>query len=121
MPHPIRNVLGNFRNYSLHVGLVMQYEFPLFRSRLDDRFEEFHEKNPHVYAKLVELSHDLKDVGHNTIGMKMLFEIIRWKTMLQTTDGDFKMNNSYASRYVRLIEQNEPELVGMFSKRGLRS
>lgn len=99
----------------------MQYEFPLFKSRLDQRFEEFHSKNHHVYEKLVEMAYELKNAGHKHIGIKMLFETLRYTTMIRTTGSDFKLDNSYSSRYTRLIEQNEPKLVGLFQKRGLRS
>lgn len=71
--------------------------------------------------KLIQMTDQLKAAGHRRLGMKMLFETIRYHTMLETRDAQFKMNNSYASRYVRILSDKRPDLAGMFEKRGLHS
>lgn len=90
-------------------------------SKAQKRFQEFHEKNPHVYTTLVEMARELKAVGHSKIGMQMLFEVIRWKSMRRTVGDQYKMNNDYASRYSRLIMDTEPDLDGYFETRQLHS
>lgn len=85
------------------------------------KFREFHADNPQVYAKLVELTREAKSAGRTKIGIGMLFEVLRWHSYISTTDPDYKMNNNYRSRYARLIQQNEPDLAGMFDMRELHS
>jgi len=86
---------------------------------LQERFERFHEANPHVYIALVRLARQARSRGRRKIGMKMLFEVLRWNYRLQTDGEEFKLCNSYTSRYSRLIEAQEPDLAGLFEKREL--
>jgi hypothetical protein len=90
-------------------------------STLDQAFWEFHRKNPGVYTKLVEMATDAKHLGKRRIGMKMLFEVIRWEHLVHTRGDAFALNNNYTSRYVRIIEENHPELAGLFETRRIRS
>src|SRR5690554_2441073 len=88
---------------------------------LDDKFWEFHKKNPQVYSMLEDMALDLYAHGKSKIGIGMLFEVMRWKTMLQTTDSDYKLNNSYRSRYARLLADNHSQLKNFFEIRKLHS
>ncbi|MCP4448536.1 MAG: hypothetical protein GY811_24845 [Myxococcales bacterium] len=47
----------------------------------------------------------------------MLFEYLRVSS-LRTSGRDFKLNNSYTSRYARLIVDREPDLADLFELRG---
>lgn len=88
---------------------------------LEERFEEFHDKNPHVYVALVKLARQLMARGHKKIGIAMLWEVLRWQSMLQTEGDPFKLNNDYKSRYARLIMAIEPDLEGVFDLRELKA
>lgn len=92
-------------------------------SRLDKRFANFHNKYPQVYKLLVRLSRELKDAGRAKIGIKMLWEVLRWQISIGNVADDtgFKLPNDYTSRYARLIMQQEPDLNGIFETRHLRS
>lgn len=90
-------------------------------TELEKRFWDFHKDNKHVYTALVRLARQLKDRGHKKIGMQMLFEVLRWQSMIKTTGDVYKMNNDYASRYARLIMDSEPDLDGMFEIRELKA
>ena len=83
------------------------------------RFQTFHTENPQVYRALVALARKAVRRGHRRIGIGMLYEVLRWQTMLATTDPDFKLNNNYRSRYARLIMAQEPDLAGVFELREL--
>jgi hypothetical protein len=87
-----------------------------------ERFEEFHRDNPHVYRRLVKLTRDLKGRGHNRIGMRMLWEVLRWQSMMRTLrdEGDYKLNDHYHARYARRIMEQEPDLDGVFELRRLK-
>lgn len=88
---------------------------------LEERFIEFHHANPEVYDALVTLARRWKDAGHHKVGIATLFEVLRWERGLRgikDIDG-FKLNNSYRSRYARIIMANERDLKGFFELRSL--
>jgi len=98
--------------YGTTVGLTIQ-----------EAFDEFHRRNPHVYVMLSKMARAAKAAGRTKIGIGMLVEVIRWDYLVNTDhdESDFKINNNHRSRYARLLEQQEPELAGMFETRKLRS
>jgi hypothetical protein len=93
----------------------------LFDKTIDARFAEFHASHPQVYFTLVSLARQAKAVGKTRIGMKALFGRARWEFWLDTRGEEFKLNNSFSSRFARLIEEKEPDLRGLFEKRTLRA
>lgn len=88
---------------------------------IDARFAAFHRDNPNVYATLVRLAREARAAGKTRIGMKALVERARWDLWLATHGDEYKINNSFVSRYVRLIVSQEPDLAGMFETRRLRA
>ena len=82
-----------------------------------EKFLAFHEENPHVYQQLCGLAWSAHYAGLRRIGIKRLFEVLRWEHSLKTTGDEFKLNNNYTSFYARLIEDENPELAGIFEKR----
>lgn len=91
------------------------------KETIGDRFTRFHADNPKVYEALVRLARIAKSKGHKTVGMKMLFEVVRWEVYLETTDPNFKLNNVFTSRYARLIMKQEKDLADFFETRELKS
>jgi hypothetical protein len=87
----------------------------------DEKFWNFHEKNPQVFHELAEMALDAHAKGKKKIGIGMLFEVLRWNRFINTTDADFKLNNNYRSRYSRILVQVYPELDGLFETRRIRS
>ncbi len=92
----------------------------LVPTRLDSDFNKFHLRNPSIYAKLRELALRLRRVGASRYGMKALFEILRFNSLLQH-DEKLELNNSYAPYYARMLMMNEPKLKGFFRTRTLTS
>lgn len=90
-------------------------------AELEQGFRDFHGANPHVYVRLVELARQLRERGHRRVGMKMLFEVLRWEHALRTTGDDFRLNNNYTAYYARLVMEREPDLDGIFETRELRT
>jgi hypothetical protein len=103
--------------------MMEQLEFGTSTKTIQEKFEEFHAANPWVYAELVKLARRARDRGARKVGMKMLVEIVRWRRYMATQDfnSGFKVNNIYTSRYVRLIEDQEPDLRGLFETRELKA
>ena len=69
---------------------------------LSERFEAFHEANPHVYESLWKLIRILREKNRDRYGMKGLFEVLRWEYALNTTEDEFKLNNNFTSFYSRI-------------------
>lgn len=90
---------------------------------IQERFQAFHEANPWVCRMLVKMTRELIEKGHKRVGMKMLFECLRWQYMRQTVDpnSSFLLNNSFSSRYSRLVQEQEPDLAGVFEVRTLKA
>jgi len=84
---------------------------------LADKFRVYHEKNPEVYSQLRTLALKMRGTGRHKYGIAGLFEVLRWHRALETSDEDFKLNNSYRAFYARLLMTQEPGLEGFFSVR----
>mgnify|MGYP000149013144 CR=1 FL=1 len=93
----------------------------LLPTKAERDFLQFHKENPKVFEELVALAEKARSKGRKKIGMKMLFEIVRWNRMFDTTDLKFKLNNNYTGRYARMIMETYPQYEGMFELRELRS
>jgi len=87
----------------------------------EEKFQEFHQSNPHVYNRMVELTRSLVDKGHRKVGISMIFEVLRWQHLLETDDPNskYKLCNNYKPYYSRLIMAQEPELDGVFDTKKL--
>mgnify|MGYP003466352705 CR=1 FL=1 len=97
------------------------FQYNLFDTTLQQKFDKYHKDNPHVLNALIKMTDDAIAKGHNHLGMDLLFNVLRWESMISTRGDEYKINNSYSSRYVRLIEELRPDLIGVFSKRELRA
>lgn len=89
---------------------------------IEEAFWRFHEANPHVYARLVRLARDLVAKGRKRLGIKMLFEVLRWHHLSTChDDSPFLLDNNFHSYYSRLIMASEPDLDGIFELRKLNA
>lgn len=88
-----------------------------------EKFERFHELNPQVFIALESMTRELTNRGRKRIGIKMLFEVLRWNYYMETSDpnSDFKINNNYAPYYSRLLIEKNPEWANVFELRTIRS
>jgi hypothetical protein len=102
--------------------IELDYESPAARqTRLDRAFAAFHAAHPEVYATLARLARVALARGRSRIGIKRLWEVMRWDLDVGEDDGEFKLNNNYPSRYARLLMRQERDLAGLFETRELRS
>ena len=90
---------------------------------IQQRFEAFHQLNPWIFDALEELAEDLIKQGRRRIGISMLWEVVRWQYARSTVDpsSDFKANDHYHSRYVRLLIDVHPDWTDVFELRVLRA
>jgi hypothetical protein len=89
----------------------------------EERFLEFHRANPQVYRELVRFAREAKRYGKHVLGIRPLWERVRWELTIVTFDANssFVFNDHYHSRYARLLMTREPDLRGMFRLRKLRT
>jgi hypothetical protein len=88
---------------------------------LQAQFESFHAANPWVFRALERLAADYLRTGARRVGIGMLFEVLRWHYGRATQGDSFKLNNSYRSRYVRLLLDRHPDWADRFETRELRT
>ena len=82
-------------------------------------FEDFHDKNPQVYAVLARLAREwVEATGRGKLGIKALYERARWEIAVQTSNPDYKLNNNFTAFYARLIMAQEQDLSEIFHMRG---
>ncbi|MFE6186487.1 hypothetical protein ACFQ6U_18890 [Streptomyces sp. NPDC056465] len=94
---------------------------PLAGATIQERFEAFHELNPWVLDELEAMTARCVGQQWPRVGIAMLFELLRWRYGEATRGDEFRLNNSYRSRYVRLLLERHPEWVRLFSTRALRT
>jgi len=124
-----RVLCANCRKSDLECGCAFQPILFDDRQRLDDRstidlqFRRFHAKHPDVYDAVCTLARQAKRAGRAQIGIGMLWEALRWQTFLAGGDDreEYRLNNSYRSRYSRLVMDMEDDLDGIFRTRTLRT
>ena len=93
------------------------------RDTIAERFRQFHFDNPSVYAHIVKLVKDQYRRGRERIGMKALYEQVRWHVRLGTIRirGEYALNNDFTSRYVRMLIAEYPVFGSLFELRHLRT
>jgi hypothetical protein len=89
------------------------------RSKIERAFLDFHAEHPEVYDELVRLARELRARGYERFGIATIYEVARWRSMIRTGPGGFKLNNNYRAYYARLIMRRESDLAGIFDTRQL--
>ena len=85
-------------------------------------FARFHNRHPEVYAHLAESARKMKSKGHAHGSIRLLYDLTRWYFVVERGEGeDLKLDDRYHSRYARLIMSREPDLLGFFELRKLRT
>jgi len=82
------------------------------------QFEQFHAENPLILTTLEELADRWLRV-RQVVGMKMLWEVLRWNVGIRTNGDPYKLNNNFTSRYAREILRRHPEWDGRIKTRAL--
>lgn len=91
---------------------------------IQEHFEKYHKDNPHIYEALIKIGRELMAKGHTKFNLEICWDRLRWLTMFEAPKQDdprYKLNDIYVSRYARLIMEQEPDFVGVFNTRKLRS
>lgn len=95
----------------------MSEQLTLLPPSIDQRFWRFHRNNPSVYRELVRYTGQAADRGARRVSMKLLIEQIRASDI-----GPYvRIDNSFTSRYVRLLVEEHPQFAPLFEMRKLAS
>lgn len=92
-----------------------------FALSIQERFEQYHAEHPEVFAILVKLCYQLRASGHTHYGIKGIWERARWHFHVERGMAEYKLNNNFTSRYVRLIVAEHPDFAEFFETRELRA
>lgn len=91
---------------------------PIKKSEAWKLFEEFHDKNPHVYALFKSTALRLIERGVERSSARLIYEQMRWESIMTTESADrFKMNDHHMPFYVRVFLEEYPEHDGLFELR----
>ena len=87
---------------------------------LQERYEAWRDANPWVLDVVETLVARWLAAGHRRVGIKQVWEVVRWQ--YGTTTGDrFKANNNWTSRVARDLIERRPEWAGAIEVRQLRA
>lgn len=81
---------------------------------LNEKFEEYHKDNPHIYRQFIYYTIRAIESGYKNFGSQMILEKIRWESGVESKNSDFKINNDYAAFYSRLFMNEYPQYSGYF-------
>ena len=84
-------------------------------------YKKWDEANPHFYPLFIRFATQLAQRGYRNISSKLLFERIRWESMIRTVGEEWKLNNNYTPIYARRFMRDYPQHDGLFRLRELRA
>lgn len=96
---------------------------------IQQRFEDFHAANPHVYTLFKRYAYDLMKAGHRRLSANLIVNRIRWESAVTTTGSGwhvaagkpFLINDNFSNRYARMFVQQFPMHADKFEFRSTRS
>ncbi|WP_239010004.1 hypothetical protein [Streptomyces sp. 769] len=87
------------------------------RPTITDQFLAFDAEHPYVYRALERLTAERLAAGATRIGLKDLFEALRWRL----PHGIRGLNNNYTALYARKLIADHPHWAGAFELRRRRT
>ncbi len=88
---------------------------------MQERFAAYHARHPDVFGLFRRFAAEARAAGRARFGARAIMERIRWHYAVVRHDGEpFKINDSFTSRYARLLIEEDPGFAGFFELRRLR-
>jgi len=81
-----------------------------------ENFIDHHQANPQIYDMFVEFALQVA-ARRSYYSAKNIFHRIRWETMIEESDSQFKIDDGWISHYARKFVQDYPEHCNLFSFR----
>lgn len=89
---------------------------------IDTAFADFDAANPHVWTAFQALVERAIRAGRSRYSADAIVHLIRWQANVETRrEDEFKINNSFVSRYARKWIEANPARASFFETRVLRS
>lgn len=94
-------------------------ETPIYQPgmSIEERFEMFHDANPGVAADLEVMAASWFAAGNTKIGVKALYERLRWEAGIRTVGDAYKLNNDFTRSYADLLIDRHPDWDGRIDRR----
>ncbi|MFJ7997520.1 hypothetical protein ACIQ7D_10295 [Streptomyces sp. NPDC096310] len=96
-------------------GLALPH--PDLRPTITEQFQAFDAQHPWVYRALVQLVEQRLGAGAQRVGMKALFEALRWRHPY----GVKGLNNNYTALYARRLLAEHPQWTSVIEVRRRRT
>ncbi|MGW1669206.1 hypothetical protein [Streptomyces sp. NPDC002324] len=90
---------------------------PIDRRTITEQFLDLDTEHPYVYRALERLTTDRIAAGATRIGLKALFEALRWRL----PQGLRGLNNNFTALYARKLIADHPDWAGAFELRRRRT
>ncbi len=88
---------------------------------IEEAFNIFHKDNPHIYQKFAEQCFLAVNKGKKKTSAKMIINVIRWHSYLETnTDDEYRINDAFSAHYARKFIEDYPQHNELFELRRLR-
>ncbi|MFD7320623.1 hypothetical protein ACFV9D_05950 [Streptomyces sp. NPDC059875] len=84
---------------------------------ITEQFHAFDAQHPHVYRALERMTSERLAAGATRIGLKSLFETLRWRM----PHGVRGLNNNFTALYARRLVAEHPEWATAFELRRRRT
>lgn len=102
-------------------GDMFGYDATPALSEIFAAYREWDTKNPHFYPLFERFTIQLAERGHRNLSSKLIFERIRWESMIRTVGEEWKLNNNYTPIYARRFMRDHPRFGELFRLRELRA
>lgn len=85
---------------------------------LEQDFLDYNRDNPQIYTAFVRFAAQAVASGRPRFSAKAIIERMRWFTMIEAKEDDFKINNNYTTFYAKKFMREYPQHDGFFETRG---
>jgi hypothetical protein len=78
-------------------------------TKRESKFWNFHLSNEGIYIHFCKFAREMEARGHTKLSSELLLNRVRWETLIQTSDPDYKISNDWRPYYSRmyLIESHK--------------
>lgn len=90
------------------------------RSELERAFSRFHAANPAVYKLFKKYALQATRAGRKNFGVAMIWERMRWHTMVETQGDAYRLNNNHRAYYARMFMSDYPAHREFFRTRRVK-
>lgn len=89
-------------------------------TRIGKKAVAYDDKNPNVWALFLKFAREMSLTGKRRYSAAMIVERIRWHTMVETKDDNFKISNDFRAYYGRKLMAHYDEFRGFFTTKETR-